>query len=88
MHSKQRYKIFICLVVLGELKSFRMGLQYYFPENFRCNLTVYESGNFSDSSLHHILESENFRFPFSKKNSVTWVVKSEKLNFRKSKGIY
>ena len=28
------------------------GLQYYFPENFRCNLTYYESEKFSDSSLH------------------------------------
>ena len=43
------------------------GLRYYFPENFRCNLTYYESENFSDSSLHHIFESENFRFSFCKK---------------------
>ena len=77
MHSKRRYKIFICSVILGEPKSFRnlQGLQYYFPENFRCNLTSHESENFSDPSLHHILESENLRFPFSMKNSVTWVVK-------------
>ena len=87
MHSKRRYKIAIWLVILGELKSFRIGFEYYFSVNFyRCNLTVYESDNFS--SLRHILESENFRFPFSKKSSVNWVVKSEKLNFRKSKGIY
>ena len=67
-HSKGRYKIFICSVILGELlKVFAklQGLQYYFPENFRSNLTFYKSENFSDSSLHHILESENFRFPFS-----------------------
>ena len=58
------------------------------PEKlFRATLTSNESENFCDSSLHHILESENFRFPFSKKNSVTWVVKYEKLNFRKSYGI-
>ena len=63
-------------------------LEYYFPENFRCNLTFNESENFSDSSLYHILESENFRFPFSKKNGVTWIVKYEKLNFGKSQGIY
>ena len=37
---------------------------YYFPENFRCKLTYYESKNFPDSSLHHIFEYENFRFPF------------------------
>ena len=55
----------------------------FFPENFRCNLAFYESENFSDSSLHHILESENFRFPFSTKNSVTWVVKYKKLHLRK-----
>ena len=62
-------------------------LQYYFPENFRCNLTYYESENFSDSSLHHIHESENLGVLFCKKNSLTWEVKWEKLNFRKSKGI-
>ena len=28
------------------------GLQYDFPENFRCNLPLNESENFSDSSLH------------------------------------
>ena len=33
-------------------------LPYYFPENFRCNLTYYKGENFSDSSqpLHHIFE--------------------------------
>ena len=51
-----------------------------FPENFSYNLTFYESQNFSDSSVHCILESENFRFPFPKKNSVSWEVKCEKLN--------
>ena len=40
------------------------GLQYYFPENFRRNLTYYEGDNFSDSSFHHSFESENFRLPF------------------------
>ena len=40
-----------------------LELQYYFPENFRCNLTFYESDNVSNSSLHLISESENFRFP-------------------------
>ena len=87
VHSKRGYKICNCSVILNKgtwVFSKLQGLQYYFPENFRCNLTFYESENFSDSSLHHILESENFRFPFSKKNSVTWVVKYEKLNFRKS----
>ena len=89
MHSKRRYQFFF-FVILGEFQSFRnyKVFSIFFLENFKCILTFYESKNFSDSSLHHILESENFRFPFSKKNSVTWVVKYEKLNFRKSKGIY
>ena len=34
------------------------------------------------------LRIRKFRFPFSKKNSVSWVVKYEKLNFRKAQGIY
>ena len=55
------------------------GLQYYFPENSRCNLKLYESEDFSDSSLHYISESENFRFRFPKKNSLTWGVKWEKV---------
>ena len=44
----------------------------------RSTKAIYESENLSDSSFHHILESENFRYPFSKKNGVTWVVKYEK----------
>ena len=60
------------------------GLQNYFPENFSCNFNFYESDSFSDSSLHCIFDSENFRFPFSTKNSLNWGVKWEKLNFRKS----
>ena len=82
MHSKRRYKN---LHLFGHPRgtwvfSKLQGLQYYFAENFRCNLTFYESEDFS---VHNILESKNFRFPFSKKNSVSWVVKCEKLNFRK-----
>ena len=38
-----------------------------------------ESETFSDSSLHHICESENFGLPFSTKKSVAWEVKCEKL---------
>ena len=109
MHSKHRYKISICSVILSELESFRNysetlpfghtfsckkslvntakffwpvgacyngvplvhGLQYYFSENFRCNVSYYESENFSDSSLDLIFESENFRFPFLSKNRLS-----------------
>ena len=63
------------------------GLQYYFPENFSSNLKFSESDSFSDSFLHCIFDSENFRFPFSTKNNLTWRVKWEKWNFRKSYGI-
>ena len=31
---------------------------------------VYESGNFSDSSLDYIFESTNFRFPFVFENGI------------------
>ena len=50
------------------------GLLYYFPENFRCNLTNYKSENSSVSSLHHLFDSENFRFLFfyDKKLSLAW----------------
>ena len=75
MHSKRRYQIFFCHPRGISVFSKLQGLQYFFFENFKCILTFYESKNFFDSSLHHILESENFRFRFSKKNSVTWVVK-------------
>ena len=54
-----------------------LGLQYYFPENFRCNLTFYESDNFSNSSLHRIFESENFRFP--NLGSEMWKIKLQKI---------
>ena len=41
-------------------------------------LSYYESENFSDSSLHHIFESENCRFPFLyEKLSLSWAVKCD-----------
>ena len=48
MHSKWCDKIWICSVIFSKLQ----GLQYYFPENFRCKLKFFESDHFSDSSLH------------------------------------
>ena len=51
-----------------------------FPENFRCNLKLYErKKKFSYSSLYRIFESENFRFSFTSENSLTWAVKCEKV---------
>ena len=56
------------------------GFLYYFPENFRCSFTYYESVSF----LHHIFESENLRFPVFDERSLTWGMKCKKLIFRKS----
>ena len=78
MHSKERYKICACLVILGELESFRnyKGFSIILLKILDAIIiTYYESENFSDSSLHHIFESENVWFPFCTKNSLTWAVK-------------
>ena len=64
--------------------SLLQGFQYYFPENFRCNITYYESENFSDSFLHPKILSVHF----CTKICSARAVKCEKLNFRKSQGIY
>ena len=84
-HSKRCYRICNCSVILGELEYFRklQGLQCYFSQNFRCNLTIYES-KFFLNPLSISFESENFRFPFSTKIIPTWGIEYEKLNFRKS----
>ena len=80
MHPRQPYKKYLfCHPRETWVFSKLQGLEYYFRENFRSNLTYYESETFSDSSLHHIFESENFRFPFCTKNSLTWEVKCENL---------
>ena len=43
MHSKRRYKICICSVLLGTCVFSKLqGLEYYFSENFRWNLTTKE----------------------------------------------
>ena len=47
-------------------------LQHYYPKNFRCNFTFYESENFSiflSPLLHYIFECKNFRGLFYTKNS-------------------
>ena len=66
------------------VRSSQQALQYYYLKNFRCNLKFYESENFSHSLLQQIFESENFRFPFSMKNSLAWGVKCERLNLRRN----
>ena len=83
MDSKWRYKI--CISVFGHSRGtwvfskFR-GIQDYFPENFRCNLTYYEADKFSDFFFHHIFESDNFRIPlYLRKIALLgeWNVKNE-----------
>ena len=51
--------------------------QSYLPENLS-DERIRE--NFSESSFHRIIESQNFRFPFSAKNSLRWRVKCQKLS--------
>ena len=61
MFSKRRYKICIFLVILGALvfaKLQALRASEVFPENFSCNLTLYASQNFSNSSLHYIFVTE------------------------------
>ena len=48
-----RYKICICLVILGELEGFWNYKGFsIISRKCRCNLTYYAGENFSDSSLH------------------------------------
>ena len=66
MHSKQRYIIFICSVILGELESFRncKGFSIIFPKILRAK-GVTEVRIFPiPLSIIFIFESEHFRFPF------------------------
>ena len=66
MHSKQRYKICISSVILGQLESFRnyKGFSIIFPKILDAILSFTKVIFFPDSFLHRILESENCRFPF------------------------
>ena len=87
MNSKWRYKIYICSVILGELESFRnyKGLSIIFRKISRAILSLTKvricliplSIAFSNSKIL------GFLF-LLKKKSLTWGLKCEKLNFRKS----
>ena len=72
MDSNWRCKICICSVILGELKSFRnyKGFSIIFTKIFDAyggHIELIRSHSF----LHHIFESEMFRFPISTKLSLT-----------------
>ena len=63
MHSKWRYKI--CMRSIND--SFRNynGLSIIFPKTLDASQRLTKKKNSFDSYIHHIFESENFRFPFS-----------------------
>ena len=87
MHSKWRYKICICSVILGELEAFRNYKGFNVQDFSEKNLDAvdrFAKVRIFLIPLYHIFESENFRFPFLKKISLTEGVKYEQLNFRKS----
>ena len=86
MHSKRRYKICTCSVILGELEPFRnyKGFNIIFSKNLEAIYAINESRNFSDCSLNHIFKSENFKFPFLYKRwpnlgSEMWKIKIQKV---------
>ena len=69
MHSKRRYKICNCSFILGELNSFRncKGFSIIFSKSLGAIKRFTKVRIFSDSSLHHILESEILGFLFLSK---------------------
>ena len=84
IHSNRRFKIYICSVIPGQLESFRnyKGFSIIFPK-------IWDERRREPISLSIAFSNPKFfRFPFSAKNSLIWWVKCQKLNFKKSKGIY
>ena len=79
MHSKRRYKICICSVILGQLESFRnyKGFGIIFPKILDAILS------FTRRRIFLILLSVAFSNPkilgffFSTKNSLNWGLKCE-----------
>ena len=73
MHSKRRYKICICSVILGELEAFR-NYKGFSVQDFSEKLDAvdrFAKVRIFLIPLYHIFESENFRFAFFKKISPT-----------------
>ena len=58
----------------------------YFLENVRGNFKFYEGENFSDSSIHRIFESENFRFPFPVKKKLNPGSEMQKIKLQEMVG--
>ena len=84
IHSKRRYKIYICSAILESFRNYQ-SFTDYFPENFTAIHRFYESEIFLIPPLPIAFWIPKILgFPFSAKNSVIWGMKCEKLNFRKS----
>ena len=68
MHSKWRYKFISGRSSYWKLESCRNLDKYHFHKILDASWRTWrKSQTFSDSSLHHICESENFRLPFLRK---------------------
>ena len=83
MHSKRRYKICICSVILGELESFS-GFSIIFPKILDAISRFTKVTIFVFPLSVTFLNPKILGFLFSTKNSPTWVVRCEKIKFRKS----
>ena len=69
MHSKRRYKICTCSVILGKLESLRNyeGFSVIFPKILDAIKRVTKVRIFLVPLSITALEFENFRFPFPRK---------------------
>ena len=79
MHSKRRYKICICSVILGELESFRnyKGLSIIFPKILDEFWPITKVKHFLILNVTTVLNPKILGSLFSEKNSLTWEVKCE-----------
>ena len=91
-HSKRRYKILFCSAILGELESFQnyKGFSISFPKILGAIYRFPKVRIFLIALSITFQNPKSYRCPFSTTNrqSVTQVVKHQKLNVRKSQGIY
>ena len=79
MHSKRRYKICICSVILGQLESFRnyKGFGIIFPKILGAILSFTKMRRFLILLFVAFSNPKILGFPFSTKNSLTWGLKCE-----------
>ena len=87
MHSKRRYKICICSVILAEVESFS-GFSIIFPKILHAISRFTKVTIFLFPLSVIFLKAKILGFLFSTKNSPTWVVRCEKIKFSQSQEIY